>query len=66
MAAVIRPDVIETKHVNVVVETAGTYTTGRTVCDLFGNTGRPPNADVALGVDREAFVELLIKGLARY
>jgi pyrimidine-specific ribonucleoside hydrolase len=66
VAAVIRPNLIETKHVNVVVETAGTYTAGSTVCDLFGNTGRPPNADVALGVDRDAFVELLIEGLARY
>jgi hypothetical protein len=27
---------------------------------------RAPNADVALGVNREAFVELLIEGLARY
>ncbi|MDP8924926.1 MAG: nucleoside hydrolase [Chloroflexota bacterium] len=66
VAAVIRPDLLETKHVNVVVETAGTYTVGRTVCDIWGTTGRPPNADVALGVNREAFVELLIEGLARY
>ena len=66
VAAVIRPDLLETKHVNVVVETAGTYTAGQTVCDIWGTTGRPPNADVALGVDREAFIELLIEGLARY
>jgi purine nucleosidase/pyrimidine-specific ribonucleoside hydrolase len=66
VAAVIRPDLLETKHVNVVVETAGTYTAGRTVCDIWGGTGRPPNADVALGVKREAFIELLIEGLARY
>ena len=66
VAAVIRPDLVETQHVNVVVETAGAYTAGRTVCDLLGVTGRPPNADVALGVKREAFIELLIEGLARY
>ena len=66
VAAVIRPDLLQTKHVNVVVETAGTYTAGRTVCDLWGMTGRAPNADVALGVNREAFVELLVEGLARY
>ncbi len=66
VAAVIKPDLLETKHVNVVVETAGTYTAGRTVCDLNGATDRPPNADVALGVDREAFVELFTAGLARY
>ena len=66
VAAVIRPDLLETRHVNVVVETAGTYTAGRTVCDLHGATGRAPNADVALGVDREAFIELFVEGLARY
>jgi purine nucleosidase len=66
VAAVIRPDLLSTRHVNVVVETAGTYTAGRTVCDLWRMTGREPNADVALGVNREAFVELLIEGLARY
>jgi pyrimidine-specific ribonucleoside hydrolase len=66
VAAVIRPEIVETKHVNVVVETVGTYTAGRTVCDLNGVTDRPPNADVALDVDREAFVEIFTEGLARY
>ncbi|HYU20730.1 MAG TPA: nucleoside hydrolase [Chloroflexota bacterium] len=66
VAAVMRPDLLETKHVNVVVETAGTHTAGRTVCDLWHVTDRPPNADVALGVDREAFIDLFIQGLARY
>lgn len=66
VAAVIRPELLETKHVNVVVETAGTYTAGRTVCDLWAATDRPPNADVALGVDRAAFIALLIEGLSRY
>jgi len=66
VGAVIRPDLVQTRHVNVVIETAGTYTAGRTVCDLWGTTGREPNADVATGVDRDEFVELLIEGLARY
>ncbi|MFN8523302.1 MAG: nucleoside hydrolase [Chloroflexota bacterium] len=66
VAAVIRPSLLETKHVNVVVETSGEFTAGRTVCDLFGATGRPANADVALGVDREAFVALFTERLARY
>jgi inosine-uridine nucleoside N-ribohydrolase len=66
VAAVIRPDLLETKHCHVAVEAKGTYTDGRTVCDLRGNSTQQPNADVALGVNREAFVELLIEGLARY
>jgi purine nucleosidase len=66
VAAVIRPDLLETQHVNVVIETVGTFTEGRTVCDIMGNTGRARNADVALGVNRDAFMELLIEGLARF
>jgi inosine-uridine nucleoside N-ribohydrolase len=66
VGAVIKPDLLETQHINVVVETVGTYTDGRTVCDIRGASKREPNADVALGVNREAFVELLIEGLARY
>ena len=66
VAAVIRPDLLETRHVNVVVETAGTYTVGRTVCDLNGVTDRLPNADVALDANRDAFAELFVEGLARY
>ena len=66
VAAVIRPDLLETRHVHVAVEAGGKYTDGRTVCDLRPNSKQTPNADVALGVNREAFVELLIEGLARY
>ena len=62
----IRPDLLDTKHVNVVVEAGTRYTDGRTVCDIRGSSKREPNADVALGVNRDAFVELLIEGLARY
>lgn len=66
VAAVIRPDLLETQHVNVVVETNGTHTDGRTVCDLRPGSDRPANADVALGVNRDAFIEMLIEGLGRY
>jgi purine nucleosidase/pyrimidine-specific ribonucleoside hydrolase len=66
VAAVVRPELLQTQHVNVVVETVGVYTAGRTVCDMRGTTGRPSNADVALGVDRAGFMDLLISRLARY
>ncbi|MFN8634722.1 MAG: nucleoside hydrolase [Chloroflexota bacterium] len=66
VASVIRPDLLETTHCNVVVECGSRYTDGRTVCDLRGNSKRQPNANVALGVKRAEFVELLIEGLARY
>jgi inosine-uridine nucleoside N-ribohydrolase len=66
VACAFRPDLIETKHVNVEVECSSKYNDGRTVCDLLGNTGRAPNADVAISVNRAAFIELFIERLSQY
>jgi len=59
VAAVFEPDIVSTRHVNVCVETSGEFTLGRTVVDFRGVTGREPNCDVALGVDRERFINLI-------
>jgi purine nucleosidase len=40
-------------------------TRGETVCDFYGVTGRPPNAEVGVALDREGFFELLYRSLAR-
>jgi pyrimidine-specific ribonucleoside hydrolase len=48
------------------VETGSELTRGRTVVDLRGLTGRPPNAHVGLAIDRQAFVELLIEAVAAF
>jgi inosine-uridine nucleoside N-ribohydrolase len=37
-----------------------------TVCDMHGVTGRTPNADVGVELDRGRFWDLLIDGLYRY
>lgn len=44
---------------NVVVETAGTFTSGQTVVDHLDITGRAPNIDVVLEASRERFLALL-------
>jgi inosine-uridine nucleoside N-ribohydrolase len=59
VAHLLRPGIIRTKFLNVEIETTGELTRGRTVADLYGVTGRRPNAEVALEVDREAFRELM-------
>jgi pyrimidine-specific ribonucleoside hydrolase len=66
VAAVMRPELLTTRRANVVVETSGVHTLGQTVCDFRLQTGRPPNAEVAIGVDREAFLDLLVEGIACY
>jgi len=66
VGAVIEPDLLDTEHLYVAVETAGKHTTGRTVCDSYGVLDDAPNAHVALGVDRDRFVDLLCETLAAY
>lgn len=59
IAALLNPDVIDTRFVNVVVETVGEFTVGRTVVDHEKRTTRAPNCHVAFHADRDAFFELV-------
>lgn len=59
IAAMVRPNVIDTRFVNVVIETIGEYTVGRTVVDHEKRTQRQPNCHVAMHADRTAFFEIL-------
>jgi inosine-uridine nucleoside N-ribohydrolase len=66
VAQVIAPGTVRTRRMNVVVETRGSYTYGMTVSDVHGVTGREPNVDAGLELDRDRFWDLLIQGLGRY
>jgi inosine-uridine nucleoside N-ribohydrolase len=66
VAQVIRPELLETVERNVEIEVESELCRGRTVVDLWRRTGRPANAQVAVGIDAERFVELLLERLARY
>lgn len=57
-------DLVGTLPYRVDVETASELTRGRTVVDLYAQTGRPPNADVGRTIDRDHFVEVLIDAVA--
>ncbi len=59
VAAVLEPGVLKTRPMNVQVECESDLTRGETVCDFYGVTGRPQNADVGVELDREAFFDLL-------
>ena len=59
VAAAFQPDIVKTSHLHVDIETHGEFTLGRTVVDLGGVTGKAPNVDVALDVDRERFVAMI-------
>jgi inosine-uridine nucleoside N-ribohydrolase len=63
VAHLLRPAVIRTKFLNVRIETSGELTRGRTVVDVYGVTGRQPNAEVALEVDRETFRDMMFEAV---
>jgi purine nucleosidase len=54
----------ETRPGTVDVELAGPLTRGMTVVDWRGLWGRPPNAEVAVGIDADRFLNGLVEHLA--
>src|SRR4051812_33178155 len=64
VAQVIRPELLELRELNVEIDCESTLCRGRTVVDLWGRSGREPNAKVAVGIDAEGFIELLLERLA--
>ena len=66
VAAILDPTLVTTRHVNVTIDTTIGPSSGRTVCDIHGVTGRPPNADVGLDLDTDRFWDLMIGALATY
>lgn len=65
VAWLIRPELFTGRHVNVMIETKGEFTTGMTVADWWRVSGRPANALFMGGVDAEGFYALLTERLAR-
>jgi inosine-uridine nucleoside N-ribohydrolase len=65
VAHLLRPEVIGTRRMNVEIETAGELTRGRTVADVYGISGRAPNAEVALEVDLPLFKEMLFAAIRK-
>lgn len=65
VAQVIDPSIVRTVTAPVAVELTGTYTRGATVVDLHRRTRHIPNADVAVGIDVEAFWRLLMAAVRK-
>jgi inosine-uridine nucleoside N-ribohydrolase len=57
-------DLLETRDHNVEVDTMSDLCRGRTVVNLWRRSGREPNAHVAVGIDSDAFIALLLERLA--
>lgn len=63
VAYLLRPEVLVTRRLNVEIETAGELTRGRTVADVYGVSGRAPNAEVAFEVDLPLFREMIFRAI---
>ncbi len=61
VAAALDRDLVQIEALFVDVETRGEITTGMTVADRRGLTGRPPNLDVATRADVPTFLDRLIE-----
>ena len=66
VAAVIDPSIIKSQMMRVEIETAGEWTIGRTVCDVYGKLGKKPNACVGYALEVERFWDLVIETLLAY
>lgn len=65
VAYLVRPDLLETRHVNMVVETHGVHTIGRTVIDVNRRGSNEPNGHVAFGAQADIFIDILMTVLER-
>lgn len=65
-AYLIAPELFGVQPMRVDIDTTEGPSAGRTVCDVWGVTGQPPNADVALTVNADGFFALLTERLGRY
>ena len=60
------PELFRMRPMHVEIETAGEYCKGCTVGDVYGVSGKAPNATVILDVDREKFADLLVDAMKFY
>ena len=65
IAWLLQPELFAGRQINVEIETEGRYTTGMTVADWWGVSGRAPNALFLKDVDRDALFALLSQRIAR-
>jgi inosine-uridine nucleoside N-ribohydrolase len=61
VAHVIRGDLLRTERRNVEIDCASELCRGRTVVDLWRISGREPNGQVAVEVEADAFLEMLVE-----
>ncbi|KQW77222.1 nucleoside hydrolase [Devosia sp. Root413D1] len=65
IAYMLKPELFEGRHINVVIETSSELTVGMTVADYWGVTGRVKNVTYLRSGNAEGFYQLLTERLSR-
>jgi purine nucleosidase len=66
VARLVAPGLVTEVPYRVDVETESELGRGRTVVDLHGLRGLPPNVAVGMEIDRPRFIDLLVEAIARF
>ena len=66
IAWLLRPDLFEGRHCNLMIETNSELTMGHTAVDFWYVTDRPRNVTWMYGVDADGFYNLLVERLEHY
>ncbi len=66
VAAVLEPNIIQSADMYVEIETTSTLSAGRTVCDVYGKSGKLANARVGYELNVARFWDMLIDMLVSY
>jgi inosine-uridine nucleoside N-ribohydrolase len=65
MAHLLDPTLLETRQCGVIVDTGPELSRGRTNVDRWGRAGWPANCHVAVDIDSERFLALLVERISR-
>ena len=66
MAWLLRPELFQMQKMYVEIDTSAGPNLGRTVADVWNVTGKPANAEVALGVDADGFFRLIAERIGNF
>jgi pyrimidine-specific ribonucleoside hydrolase len=66
VAWLISPDLVSSRPLRIDVETGSGPARGRTVADREGLTGRQPNAEVGMAINRARLIDLVVDAIGRY
>ena len=66
VAAVVDPTILRAQNMHVEIETAGVWTSGRTVCDVYDTLRKEPNARVGYGLEVDRFWDMVIETILTY